>query len=113
MIRAASAVRQSGHLLGLAAVAVLLAGCAREQPAPEPVRAVRTATVAARPAETRSEHAAEIRARTELALAFQVPGRLRRRHVEAGDAVRAGQLNRRIDAGSDAVAGRGGKPMFR
>lgn len=104
MIRAASTVRQSGHLLGLAAVAVLLAGCAREQPAPEPVRAVRTATVAARPAETRSEHAAEIRARTELALAFQVPGRLRRRHVEAGDAVRAGQPLAELDPQDLALA---------
>lgn len=106
MIPAATALRLSVRLLGLAALAIVLAGCAREQPAPEPVRAVRTATVVMRPAESLSEHAAEIRARTEVALAFQVPGRLLRRHVEAGEAVRAGQPLAELDPQDLALAQR-------
>ena len=45
--------------------AVLLAACAPPEPAPEPVRAVRTVTVAAESAGGRREFAAEVRARTE------------------------------------------------
>ena len=48
----------------LFAVHVTLAGCSRTEPLPEPVRAVRTMTVATAVAGGSHEFAAEVRART-------------------------------------------------
>jgi RND family efflux transporter MFP subunit len=75
----------------------LLAGCSRPAPAPEPVRSVRTITVA--PGSTRSGHefAAEVRARTETRLGFRVGGKLVQRRVDVGQAVRAGQVLAQLD----------------
>lgn len=91
-------------LMGLLGSLALAAGCAREPPQAETVRAVRTVKVDAQAGEALREFAAEIRARSEVALAFQVPGRLLRRHVEVGDAVRAGQLLAEIDPQDLALA---------
>ena len=43
----------------------LLAGCSRQQPAPEPVRAVKLLTVAASPLQMQLEYAGEVRARVQ------------------------------------------------
>lgn len=77
--------------------ALLLVACSRPEAAPEPVRAVRTTTVAPASVGGVHEYAAEVRARTESRLGFQVPGRLQRRAVEVGQTVRAGQLLAEID----------------
>ncbi|RVT54143.1 efflux RND transporter periplasmic adaptor subunit [Rubrivivax albus] len=76
---------------------VLLAACSRPEPAPDPVRAVRTMVVQADTVGGERDFAAEVRARTESRLAFQVPGRLVRRMVDVGQTVKAGQPLAQID----------------
>lgn len=84
-------------LLPTLALALLLGACSRPEPAPEPIRAVRTVTVEAESAGATYEFAAEVRARTESRLSFRVGGKLVRRHVDLGDAVKAGQVLAQLD----------------
>ena len=84
--------------LALTVVVVTLTGCAKKDPAPEPVRAVRTLTVSTASVGASQEFAAEVRARTETRLGFRVGGRLTQRPAEVGQRVRAGQLLAQIDA---------------
>lgn len=85
------------HLVLALAVAASVAGCSKTQPAPEPVRAVRTMTLEAASVGGRHEYAAEIRARTESRLSFRVGGKMVKRLVDAGQAVKAGQALAQID----------------
>lgn len=78
--------------------AAALAACSRPAPAPEPVRAVRTLTVASDSAMAVREYAAEVKARTESRLGFRVAGKMVARPAELGQRVRAGQLLARLDA---------------
>lgn len=80
-----------------AALAVVLAGCTRPVPTPEPIRAVRTMVVQEGPSAAATEYAAEIRARTESRLGFRVGGKLIERPVNVGDVVRPGQVLARLD----------------
>ena len=93
-------VRTSRSVRGIALVAVVLAltACAKKEPAPDPVRAVRTVMVGAASVAASQDFAAEVRARTETRLGFRVGGRLTQRPVEVGQRVRAGQLLAQIDA---------------
>ena len=59
--------------------ALVLVACSRHEPAPEPVRAVRTLTVAGDVAGGRYEFAAEVKARVESRLGFRVGGKILRR----------------------------------
>jgi len=77
--------------------AVALAACSKPEPAPDPVRAVRTQTVSAASTGGTHEYAAEVRARTESRLGFRVGGKLVRRAVNLGDAVKPGQLLAQLD----------------
>ena len=77
---------------------VLMMGCSRPPPAPEPVRAVRTLTLANDSAGSSQEFAAEVRARTEMRLGFRVGGKMISRSAEVGQRVRAGQVLARLDA---------------
>lgn len=79
-------------------IVAALGACSRPAPAPEPVRAVRTLTVAADSASGTHEFAAEVRARTESRLGFRVGGKLTARPAEVGQRVQAGQLLARLDA---------------
>ncbi len=79
------------------AVAALLVACSKPEPAPEPIRAVRTMTVGADSAGGIHEYAAEVRARTESRLGFRVGGKIVRRAVDLGDAVKAGQPLAQLD----------------
>jgi RND family efflux transporter MFP subunit len=81
-----------------ATLALLLSACARPEPAPEPVRAVRTLTVATGSAQAQVVYAGEVRARAETRLAFRVAGKLTRRLADLGDTVRAGQVLAQLDA---------------
>lgn len=76
----------------LALAALVLSACTKTEPAPTPVRAVKLIKVGEGALASRHEFAAEIRARTESRLGFQVPGRLQQRLVEVGQVVRAGQV---------------------
>lgn len=84
-------------VLAGAALGGLLAGCSRPEPAEEPVRSVRTLTVAPQSAGMTLEYAAEVRARTESRLGFRVAGKMVRRHVDLGDSVKAGQVLAQLD----------------
>ncbi|HEX6723491.1 MAG TPA: efflux RND transporter periplasmic adaptor subunit [Burkholderiaceae bacterium] len=82
----------------LAAVA-LLSACGAAPPPEEPVRAVRTVTLAATSVGGEHEYAADVRARTESRLGFRVGGKLLARTANLGDAVRAGQVLAQLDPG--------------
>jgi RND family efflux transporter MFP subunit len=86
------------HLLPLLLVTVL-AACSKPEPAPEPVRSVRTLTVEPASAGLQHEYPAEVRARAESRPAFRVGGKLVKRMVNVGDMVKAGQALAEIDPG--------------
>ena len=79
------------------AAALGLAACSKTPTAPDPVRAVRTLTVAAQSAGGSYEYAGEVRARTESRLSFRVGGKMLRRAVDLGDSVKAGQVLAQLD----------------
>lgn len=83
-------------LLTLSSV-LLVAACSKVEPAPEPVRAVRTLTVASQTAGGTWEYAGEVRARTESRLGFRVGGKVVRRSADLGDSVKAGQVLAQLD----------------
>jgi RND family efflux transporter MFP subunit len=76
---------------------LVLAACSKAAPAPEPVRAVRTLTVSAQQAGATLEYAGEIKPRIESRLGFRVGGKIVRRLVDAGDAVKPGQVLAELD----------------
>ena len=96
------ALAAAGAILLLASGAT---GCSQQEPAPAPVRAVRTITVAGDSTAGTQEFAAEVRARTETRLGFRVSGKLVARPAEVGQHVKAGQLLARLDA-ADLLLGR-------
>ncbi len=81
------------------AAAVLLTACGAAPAPEEPVRAVRTVTLAASSVGGEHEYAADVRARTESRLGFRVGGKLLTRTADLGDAVRAGQVLAQLDPG--------------
>ena len=87
-------------LIAAAAFAGLtqVAGCGRREPAPEPVRAVRTLTLGVDSAGGTHEYAAEVRARVESRLGMRVGGKLVSRAAEVGQRVKAGQVLAQIDS---------------
>jgi len=74
-----------------------IAACSKHDPVPEPIRAVRTMTVASSSSIGTNEYAAEVRARTESRLGFRVGGKIVRRAVNLGDSVKPGQLLAQLD----------------
>ena len=87
-----------GPVLLAALLALALAACSRQEPAPEPERAVRTQVLAASDAGSTLEYAGEVRARNESRLGFRVGGKLLSRKVNLGDHVHAGQVLATLDA---------------
>lgn len=85
------------QLLLASAALLALAACSKVEPAPEPIRAVRTVTVAPQTAGGRWEYAGEVRARTESRLGFRVGGKIVRRNADLGDTVKAGQTLAQLD----------------
>ena len=84
--------------LSTLALAGALVACSRPEPPAEPLRAVRTQTVGLGSSTATSEYAGEVRARVESRLGFRVGGKLLKRSVELGEAVKAGQLLAQLDA---------------
>ncbi|GAB3776924.1 efflux RND transporter periplasmic adaptor subunit [Ramlibacter monticola] len=80
----------------LLAIAVL-AGCARTEAQPEPVRAVKVFTVAAAGLTLQQEFAGEVRPRTESRLGFRVGGKIIQRQAEVGQQVKAGAVLAQLD----------------
>lgn len=89
--------RSASAVAAVAVVALALSACSR-QPAPaEPIRAVRTLTIAPDSAGGTLEYAAEVRARVESRLAFRVGGKVVKRNVELGANVKPGQVLAQLD----------------
>jgi membrane fusion protein, multidrug efflux system len=82
---------------GLAGLA-FLAACSKTEPAPEPVRSVRTQVVTGGTAGGYQEFAAEVKPRVESRLGFRVGGKLVSRSAEMGQHVSAGQSLAQLDA---------------
>lgn len=83
----------------LALALVALSACKEEKKVEggEPIRSVRTMTVAAA-AETRTlRYSGSVRARVETALGFRVPGKIVERLVDIGQKVEAGRALARLD----------------
>jgi RND family efflux transporter MFP subunit len=78
-------------------VALVLAACGREGPAPSSARPVLTQTVVPGAAATRDVYPGEIRARHETDLGFRIAGKLTTRAVDAGARVKRGQVLARLD----------------
>jgi membrane fusion protein, multidrug efflux system len=88
---------KSVPLMSVMVIALLLAACSRNEPAPDPVRAVRTAVIAPQSAGASWEYAGEVRARTESRLGFRVGGKISRRQADLGESVKAGQVLAQLD----------------
>jgi RND family efflux transporter MFP subunit len=83
-------------LLATACVFVL-SGCSKAPEAAEPVRSVRTMIVSEGSAGGVHEYAGEVRARVESRLGFRVGGKIVKRQVDLGDAVKAGTVLAQLD----------------
>ena len=75
-----------------------LAACSQSDPAPEPVRSVRTLTVVAGEVGGTVDYAGEVRARVESRLGFRVGGKMVSRPANLGEPVRVGQVLASLDA---------------
>jgi multidrug efflux system membrane fusion protein len=82
----------------LAWVVSVLIACSKTEAPQEPLRAVKVVTVAGSNLNVEGVYSAEIRARVESRLGFQVGGKLLQRPVEPGQRVSAGQLLAQVDA---------------
>lgn len=92
-------LRRRGAMLATITIgAALLTGCQKAEPPIEPVRSVKLVTVGASDVQSQLEYAAEVRARTEARLSFQIAGKLLSRTAEVGQRVKAGQVLAEIDA---------------
>lgn len=80
-----------------AAASVLLSGCSRPEPPPEPVRSVKLLTVGVAALQSQTEYAGEVRARVESRLGFRVGGKIVQRQAQLGQRVKAGQVLAQLD----------------
>ncbi|WP_202845390.1 efflux RND transporter periplasmic adaptor subunit [Luteimonas saliphila] len=85
------------------ALAALLAACAGEQAPAEAPRPVLVEQPAGGADAAVTAYAGEVRAREESPLAFRIGGNLVRRHVDAGDSVRKGQVLAELDPGDQRL----------
>jgi len=86
------------RLCALAAFLTTLVACSKTEAPLEPLRSVKLLTVSGGDLNVSGEYSAEVRARVESRLGFQVGGKLVDRPAELGQRVAAGQLLARIDA---------------
>jgi len=85
------------RILTVATLVVGVAACAKHDPAPEPVRPVVLAQVAAGNGGETAVFAGEVKPRYESDLAFRIGGKIVARGVDAGTRVRKGQVLARLD----------------
>jgi RND family efflux transporter MFP subunit len=89
--------RMKSRIVPTLSLALLLAACSRPDVQQEPVRVVRTLTVAVANAGGSQEYAAEIRPRSEVRLGFRVGGKMVSRTAEVGQRVKVGDVIARLD----------------
>ena len=92
------APRRVLHFCAIAVLLTTLGACSKKEAPLEPLRSVKLLTVAGSDLSVVGEYAAEVRARVESRLGFQVAGKLVQRPAEQGQRVVAGQLLALIDA---------------
>ncbi len=80
------------------AILSTMVACSKNEPPQEPLRSVKLHTVTGGDLNLSDSYSAELRARVESRLGFQIAGKLVQRSVELGQRVAAGQLLARIDA---------------
>jgi multidrug efflux system membrane fusion protein len=103
-VNAMDAAFRRSRTLHAVALLGLLAACGgrqQEAPPPRPVLVERAGAAADAAVAT---YPGEIRAREESPLAFRIGGNLVRRHVDAGEAVKRGQLLAELDPGDQRLA---------
>lgn len=86
------------RLCALAAFLTTLVACSKTEVPQEPLRSVKLLTVSGGDLNVSGEYSAEVRARVESRLGFQVGGKLVQRPAELGQRVAVGQLLASIDA---------------
>lgn len=85
-------------------LALGLAACGKDAPAPSPPRPVLTQTIVPGAAATRDVYPGEIRARHETDLGFRIGGKMLSRVVDAGARVKRGQVLARLDPADARLA---------
>jgi RND family efflux transporter MFP subunit len=95
--RRTSRAAASLALVVLASLTVLAACNGGDEPAAEPVRPVRVATVEERQAGETVSLTGQVYAQDEVSLSFRIGGRMIERTVNVGDQVQAGQMIARLD----------------
>ena len=85
------------RLTCMLAASLVLAGCGKDEPPPEPVRPVVSVEVRSESIQEFGRFAGSIQARYESVLGFRVPGRIARREVDVGSEVRKGALLATLD----------------
>src|SRR5690606_13370648 len=101
---AMDASRRFGPLLFAVASFGLLAACGGHDAAPPGPRPVLVERAGAADGASVASYPGEVRAREESPLAFRIGGNLVRRHVDAGEAVKRGQLLAELDPGDQRLA---------
>lgn len=91
-------------LIPLLCLPLWLTGCSRQSPADEPVRAVKLIEVGVATMDSNVTFSGEVRARVESRLGFRLGGKLVRRVVDVGQAVKAGQVLAQIDPSDSQLA---------
>lgn len=105
--------RFSPRLLAPTLLACLLAACGQAplaEEAPRPVLVARAADMADPGA---AAFAGEVHASQESPLSFRIPGNLVRRHVDAGQAVRRGDLLAELDPGDQRLQAQAAQAQLR
>src|SRR5688572_3420124 len=89
--------RFSRFAFATVALVAALAGCARNEPAPEPIRAVKVMTISPSGMQSAHEFSGEVRPRIESRLGFRVAGKITQRAAEVGQHVKAGTVLAQLD----------------
>ena len=80
------------RLAGVVLGCLMMAGCGKDEPQPEPVRPVVSVEARAESMQAFGRFAGNIEARYQSVLGFRVPGRIARREVDVGSEVKKGAL---------------------
>ncbi len=87
----------------IVAAILLLAACAPEVKPVAEIRPVRTMVVGGALPAAAEVYSGEVRAQHEVPLGFRIPGKLMKRAIDVGDAVKKGQILAQLDAGDVAL----------
>lgn len=105
--------RSATAILSVILLGAGLSACGPKSAPPPPERAVRTQVLQASAAQSITEYAAEVRARSESRLGFRVAGKVLERKVSLGQQVKAGQVLMRLDPDDYALAAEAAQAALR